>query len=167
MKNEISEDFNKTINTLAEVISSFPDDKYNIVPFEGSWTSGQTAEHILKGNSGIPEVLEGTTKKSERAHNEKIGSIKDLMLDFNTKLKSPEFIDPPKIDFNKKEHLKKLENIKQATNEVINTKDLSELAVDFEIPGFGGFTRYEWIYFMIYHTQRHTHQLRNILKELK
>ncbi|MBE7179216.1 MAG: DinB family protein, partial [Mucilaginibacter polytrichastri] len=53
-------------------------------------------------------------------------------------------------------------------NDVIATArdmDLSMLCLGFDFPGLGFLTRYEWLYFNIYHTQRHIRQLRNILGE--
>ncbi len=54
------------------------------------------------------------------------------------------------------------EDTKAKITEAIKTLDLSATCTVFELPGFGEFTRSEWIWFAIYHTQRHTHQLKNI-----
>ena len=50
--------------------------------------------------------------------------------------------------------------------EAIKTLNLSETCTAFELPGFGEFTRAEWIYFAMYHTQRHTHQLKKIYERM-
>jgi hypothetical protein len=42
--------------------------------------------------------------------------------------------------------------------------DLSKTCQGFQLPGSAAFTRAEWIWFAIYHTQRHTRQLKNILE---
>lgn len=39
--------------------------------------------------------------------------------------------------------------------------------MDFEIPGIGNLTIYELLNFGVFHTQRHTYQLKNIYTALK
>ena len=46
--------------------------------------------------------------------------------------------------------------------EAARTLDLSLTCIDFEIPTFGLFTRLEFVWFYIVHTQRHTFQLQKI-----
>ncbi|MGO3653762.1 MAG: hypothetical protein ACTJFN_05275, partial [Sphingobacterium sp.] len=41
--------------------------------------------------------------------------------------------------------------------------DLSLTCIDFSIPEYGEFTRFEWIWFNIYHTQRHMLQLESMI----
>lgn len=51
--------------------------------------------------------------------------------------------------------------------DVIIGKDLSKTCTDFAIPGYGNFTRMEWIGFNTVHTQRHVHPLKSIISNLK
>ena len=84
----------ETINKLLQTISSFPEEKFNTVPFYGSWTAAQVSDHILKSASGIQKMLSTNTKPTTRQPHEKIEAIKSMFLDFNTKMKSHEFVLP-------------------------------------------------------------------------
>ena len=46
--------------------------------------------------------------------------------------------------------------------EGIRLLDLSATCLDFEMPGIGALTRLEWLWFYVWHTQRHLRQVKNI-----
>jgi hypothetical protein len=167
MTKELNKEFNDTFDELSKTISSFTDENFNTIPFEGSWTGAQTVEHIVKSASGIREVLNGPVEKTDRKADEKVDMLKKTFLDFNTKFTSPEFIEPSKDKHSKKEFLDSISNLKESANKLMEEKDLNNLYTLFSLPGSGEFTGIEWFHFVMYHTQRHTHQLKNILKELK
>ena len=162
MTKDILIEMNDTTNKLVQTISTFPRERFNTIPFEGSWTAAQVSDHILKSVSGVLELLYAPTKPTERQPNEKTEAIKAMFLDFKTKMKSPEFVLPGESPIEKEKLLTAWENTKAKITEAIKTLNLSETCTAFELPGFGEFTRAEWIYFAMYHTQRHTHQLENI-----
>lgn len=162
MKKTISNELTQTINKLLQTISAFPPEKFNTIPFEGSWTAAQVCTHILKSVSGVLENLYSKTKPTTRQPDEKREAIKKMFLDFTTKMKSPSFVLPGNEAIEKEKMMQAFEELKTKFDEAINSFDLSESCPGFELPGFGGFTRLEWIWFAIYHTQRHTWQLSNI-----
>lgn len=162
MSNEILREMTSTTDKLLQAIESFPEEKFNTVPFAGSWTAGQVSEHILKSVSGIPELLYGDTKPTTRNPEEKVDAIKTMFLDFTTKMKSPDFVLPGNDPIEKEKMLASWQELKTKMMGAINNLDLSATSTVFELPGFGEFTRSEWIWFAIYHTQRHTHQLKKI-----
>jgi hypothetical protein len=53
-----------------------------------------------------------------------------------------------------------------ASVRAVQTLDLTSTCLGFELPGFGKFTRLEWGNFILYHTQRHMHQMKNILRKI-
>ena len=149
---------------LLEVISSVPQEQFNTVSFEGSWTAGQVAEHILRAVG--PDVLYGATKPTERQPDEKVEQTADLFLNFDIKMQSPDFILPSDKPKNKHVVLTMAEKTYNKLIEAADTLDLSATCLAFEIPGFGAFTRMEFLWFYVFHTQRHIHQLKNIAKVL-
>lgn len=167
MTKELNKEFNDTFDELSKTISSFTDENFNTIPFEGSWTGAQTVEHVMKSASGISEVLTGPFKKTHRNPDEKVETLKKTFLDFNTKFISPEFIEPSNDRHSKKEFLDSISKVKESANKLMEEKDLNDTYTLFSLPGSGELTGIEWIHFVMYHTQRHTHQLKNILKELK
>ncbi|MGZ3928233.1 MAG: hypothetical protein ACXVJG_14855, partial [Mucilaginibacter sp.] len=66
MKNDLPNEIEKTKKELLNALGQFDQGNINIVPFEGSWTGGQVAEHVLKSVSGILENIKGTTVPTER-----------------------------------------------------------------------------------------------------
>ncbi len=159
---QLSADINQTFEELTEIVSSFHSDQINVIPFEGSWTSGQVAEHILLSVSGFEQVINGPVAETSRAPDELKDKIKAVFLDFNTKMKSPEFIIPKDKKYEKQEFLNSFKKYKSKIHHAIATLDLTKTCLALELPVFGFLTRLECIYFILYHSQRHFHQLKNI-----
>jgi len=166
MTKEILRDSENTNAELLQLFSSFKQEQINVVPFEGSWTAAQLAEHLLKSDLLILKTLNGPVKQTDRQPDEKVKIIKELFLDFNTKMKSPDFNTPSNTVHVQEKLLNSLSEKKEEITEVIKTKNLSETCVSFALPELGEFTKSEWIYFDIYHSQRHIHQLKNIFQKL-
>lgn len=166
MKQEILKDLENTTDELLKTLDGVKSEDVDRVPFEGSWTAGQLAEHLLKSDETMLKILNGETKKSERKHDEKVEGIKKIFLNFSSKMKAPDFNTPLESVHKKDNIVSTFEENKKGFSDVIKSKELSEICTGFSLPGLGEMTRYEWIYFNIYHKQRHTHQLKNIVQKL-
>ncbi|WP_257669909.1 DinB family protein [Parapedobacter tibetensis] len=160
---EIITSFHSATQELLRLLSSLDDQKLNEQPFEGSWTAAQVGEHLLKSYS-VAETLNGTTKPTERAPDEKLGALREMFLNFGIKMKSPDFILPRNGFIAKKALLDGLQQRLEQLHQVINRKAMVETCLDFELPGSGALTRLEWIGFVAVHTQRHNHQLKKIIE---
>lgn len=163
IKTEISHTFDELIRTF----SAFTPEQVNSVPFAGSWTPGQVAEHILKSSKGLPKMLLAETEPGTRPADEKIPAIRNLFLDMSLKMKSPEFNQPSAGPHDKQVLLDSFLTVKNRLEEASSMLDLSAVCKQFEMPGFGFLTRLEWLAFVSAHTQRHTHQLKNIFQILR
>ncbi|RYY46878.1 MAG: DinB family protein [Chitinophagaceae bacterium] len=154
--NELQE----TITILNNILESIDSSKIDATPFEGSWSAGQVLEHVDLAIS--PGLLEGTTQPVSRPADQKVATVRNAFLDFNTKFKSPAFIEPRQHVHDKSALQasinEKFDDLIEAAKEL----DLSRECLDFEVPGMGLFTRMEWISFYMIHTQRHNHQLQKI-----
>lgn len=155
-----------TLSALENLFSNFSAKQVNEVPFAGSWTAGQLANHLIIANGGFVEVINGPTTETSKPADIMVESIKNDFLNFNIKFDSPEFIYPENRDYNQEELLIKLKQIRNHVAEVITKLDLTKTCTAFELPVYGFLTRLEAIYFIIYHTQRHTQQLKNIYSRL-
>ena len=155
-----------TLSALENLFSNFSAKQVNEVPFAGSWTAGQLANHLIMANGGFVEVINGPTTETSKPADIMVESIKNDFLNFNIKFDSPEFIYPENRDHNQEELLIKLKQIRNNVAEVITKLDLTKTCTAFELPVYGFLTRLEAIYFIIYHTQRHTQQLKNIYSRL-
>lgn len=160
MRQELLRDVTSTGDTLQQLLRSFSEEQLNTVPFEGSWTAAQVASHICK--AGDCGVLYGTTVPSGRQPDEKIPAVKSIFLNFDAKMISPEFIRPDEGHLPKESVLKDTAATWEKLTTAANTVNLTEECTSFEVPGFGPFTRLEWIQFINIHTQRHIHQLQRI-----
>lgn len=159
LQKEISDTFQELINTL----SAFKEEQFNLAPQEGSWTPGQIAEHLIKSVSAIPDEH---TQATQRAYDERVAPIRDLFLNFTIKMSSPDFVRPGKGPHDKTEMVKTFAGIRHYLEEATRTTDLEATCTDFELPTFGTLTRYEWIKFFVFHTQRHIRQLKQVLGAL-
>ncbi|MFB6456185.1 DinB family protein [Chitinophaga sp. Hz27] len=148
------------VNTeLQQVLSSFTTEQLNTIPFQGSWTAAQVAEHIQKSVSA--DILYGNVEK-RAPEADKLEGLRKVFLDYTIKMQSPDFIVPSDKFHTKEELLTDLNDRWLKIRKATETLELDYTCVDFEIPGIGFLTRYELIGFFVVHTTRHIHQLKNI-----
>jgi hypothetical protein len=153
-----------TAAELRKALNVFTPAELQLVPFEGSWSAAQVAEHVLKSASGVPVVLSGNSRPAERDPEEMVSQIRSIFLDMNTKMKSPEFILPSGNPPSKVELLQKLDKVFAKIEGTASKISLPDLFTDFPFPQMGYLTGYEWLCFISCHTQRHSIQIRNIYK---
>jgi hypothetical protein len=158
--NNLVNELESTKATLITAISSIEEDKFNTIPFKDSWTAAQVSEHLLKAiGTG---VLYGDTKPTNREPGEKIQQTADLFLNMDIKMTAPDFILPSGDAHTKAQIISDIETVFEKLIQAVKKLDLSATCASFEIPGFGEFTRLEFVYFFMFHTQRHINQLKNI-----
>ena len=166
MNAEISDQFDATMQELLQLLSSLSEEQLNTIPSEHSWTAGQVGDHLYKCYDVI-EILRGNVEPTERPPDQKLDEVRAMFLDFTTKYDAPPETIPTHDPIEKSALLTSLQERVAQQREVILHDDLSPTCLDFEIPGYGPFTRLEWIGFNTIHTQRHIHQLKAILSTLK
>ncbi len=163
MNTEVLNRFDAATNKLTEQLSSLNEEQLNIVPFEGSWTAGQLGNHLYKSYN-VMDVLKGNVEETHRDPAAKLAEIEKAFKDFTIKMKSPEMVLPTTKHIKKDRLLASLKERIELQKEAIKTMDLSKTCLDAEIPGGGQFTRHEWLGFNTIHTERHNHQLKNIIE---
>lgn len=162
---EVLTETENKLTELVQVLSSFDQEELNTIPFEGSWTAAQVGGHLLK-SYGVVETLNGAVKTTDRPPDEKVEGIRSVFLNFDIKMDSPEFIIPSGDRIDRETLINSLEDKREELSRIIKTKDLSETCLDFEIPEAGEFTRLEWVYLVIFHTQRHIRQIKNTARKV-
>ncbi len=155
-------DLDSNTTDLLQTIAAFTNEQFNALPFEGSWTAGQVAEHLFKSESGLSIVLKGNSEPTERPADENVETIRSIFLDFSTKLNSPDFILPTDGQKEKETFLTGFQKNRTAIKELAANTDLSRSFIDVPFPGMGVFTGLEWLFFITCHSIRHTRQLKNI-----
>jgi hypothetical protein len=160
-------DVTDTAAAFETALTVFDDDSIDIVPFEGSWTAGQAAEHAVMSLQGVAKTLVGNTAGTLRDPAQYVIPLKTQFLDFTIKMKSPEFILPFPPPHQKLKLLAEAAAAFQILESVTRQTDLDATCLDFEFPDSGPLTRLEWINFVLSHTKRHIYQLNNIAEKLK
>lgn len=152
-----------TIAEMLSIISSVEEKDINTIPFENSWTAGQLVDHVTRSINGMAEALEMPGKIADRKPAEKANELKAVFLNFDRKMKSPPFILPTK-DVYEKDSL--TDKFKSATNKFLETAKTVEPSELLNLQPLGELTKLEVLYFILFHTQRHTHQLKNIAEKI-
>ena len=146
---------------LQELLLPLQEIQMNRIPFKDSWTAAQLATHVTKSNNGIAQAMDLEGRVPDRKPAERMEELKKIFLDFNHQMQSPAFIVPRAGDYEKEKVMTAL----KASNEQLKEKrSLVNLSEVIEFSAFGQITRLELFYFVLFHTQRHIHQLKKILQ---
>lgn len=162
MEIQLSALIQTTGGTMLRLLDSFDGQTIKMVPYEGSWTAAQVGDHLLKSYNLILRAIYGKVEKTSRDPESNVDQIKNIFLDFNVKFKSPEMIRPSDQPAEREQLLSELISSIGKLKEASDVMDLSMTALDADMPGLGKLTGTEWLYFFVYHTQRHIHQLEKI-----
>lgn len=152
---EIQTVFDAVIATLDTVAESIVDE----VPFEGSWTIGQVAEHIIICSRGIPD---SKSQPAERAFDKEVAALRGIFSNRSQKSEAAPAVCPKETSHSVPELVAQLRRNKAKLLQIANGKNLTVLCLDMEFPFMGYLTRYEWLTFVFVHTQRHLHQITDI-----
>ena len=144
---------------LMELLYSFDPEAINEAPRKGAWTAAQVADHITRSNTSIAKALALAGTTINRDPGERIDELRAIFLDFSIRFKSPDFILPTQEVYKKNMVIRVLEDSIKIVDEMARQGDLSEMITH---PAFGDITKFEILHFVLYHTQRHIHQLENI-----
>ena len=164
MTKDIREQVEETTNELLKLVLSFREEEMNVIPFKDSWTVAQVAEHVTKSNISMIQSLSTQGKTSFRNADEGAQKLKEIFLNFTSKLQSPKFILPTRNTYSKEIVVADLKNSIEQINGLSKRVNLSE-SVNHRV--FGEITKFEILHFVVYHTQRHIHQLKNIFQQVK
>lgn len=167
MKEELIIELEETSKDLFETLSLFTKEEFNQIPFEGSWTAGQVAEHLFKSESNIPNVLKGSSKETERDPFQNVAVIRQVFLDYTIKLQSPEFILPSDEIKDPDQTTKSFRSTRQELKSLVQTLDLNKTFTSFAFPQMGYLTGWELTCFAVCHSRRHIRQMKIIAGKLK
>jgi len=167
MKALINIEIEKTTNELIQLIVSTNDYQFNEIPVAGSWSVAQVGVHLLKSYGLVEKLSDGPVKKTERLPGVEIEKVKNIFLNFDAKYQSAEALLPTNERIEKGKLLSDLQKRISQMKEVIQTKDLTETCIGLPFKGIGELTRMEWLHVILFHTQRHIHQIKTILKSLE
>lgn len=148
---------------LVQLLQSVGERNFNQSPGTGKWSIAQVADHIRLSNNSVAKALALKGKPVDRNPGERVGELKKMFLDFQTKYQSPDFIVPSKNIYDPELLLKELQASMQLIRERMYEDDLDEL---INHPAFGDISKFEILHFVLYHTQRHVRQIKEIAAAL-
>ena len=162
--NEILSATSDAITELTDLMQAVDDNKVNTIPYDGSWTAPQLLRHVTKSINGMTKAIHMDAKPAERDPGERIEQLKTIFLDFSKKLTQPEFIKPEEQVYEKQASIEELKTAFHQFKESAGHTNLDELVEGLPL---GPITKLEIIHFVLYHTQRHLHQMKRICAALK
>lgn len=162
----LQQELDQAFANWTKAVQQFDSAQYNMVPFEGSWTPGQIVQHLTLANGGFAEMLYGPTADANRSADQHVAVLKEMFLNFDSKMQAPDFVRPEIRDYEKAPHLAKTEQIKETLDKAMVDLDLNQACISFELPVFGHLTRLEAATFVLVHTLRHTNQLNKAYERL-
>jgi hypothetical protein len=166
-KEQIARDINRSAEHLIETITNFPEDKFNLKPAPGAWSAGEVAEHLIIIGKGESRILSKPARSiAERNPTEKIEEMKPMAYDFTNKVVAAERVLPTGNPINKADAIQQIRDNTKAILDVLAMEDMT-LMTDIPNRLFGELTRIEWIYFAIYHCERHIKQMERIKEALQ
>lgn len=166
MPKEIISQLETALSDTLHLLTAFNEKEMNTVPFEGSWTAAQVFRHLFKSEDGMDQLLYAPSEPIERQPDKNAGWLKEMFLNFETKMQSPDFILPEDKNYNKEELSGPLKETADKMLEAAKKVNLNEVAPLPEGHPFKGNTKLEMVHFITYHTMRHNHQLRKIREKV-
>lgn len=162
-KEEILTAIGEAVSDMGGLMESLDESQVNTVPYEGSWTAGQLFSHVTKSINGLAGALLKESAIAERDAGEKIAGLKATFLNFSNKFNAPDFIVPGDGPFQKQSSIDDLNSSFGLLKENAGKANLNELLTGLPM---GELTKLELLHFVLYHTQRHLHQMKRITDAL-
>lgn len=151
--------FESATSRLQQLLSSFNEQQINTIPFTGSWTAAQLGEHLRLSDASVLRALNGPATPSDRPPDAKAAELDTFFNDLSNKLDAPEITAPGAGPFEQKYLLSSLDDSRARLRKATGELDLSAVSCH---PILKEFTRLELVHFVVYHTERHLHQLQRI-----
>jgi uncharacterized damage-inducible protein DinB len=149
---------------LLNTLSQFTPETFNQQRSEGEWSPSQIAEHLLKVDVTTNKALKSETVATNRPPDQKIALIRGAMED-NTKRVSPERVHPSGEHWKPDAIMEQLKKQRKIMREAIASSDMTEACTSFKHPALGTLTKLEWVWFNIYHAERHIRQMVRFLEK--
>jgi len=163
-RNKILSATSDAVSAISNLMAAVDEENVNTVPYDGSWTAPQLLRHVSKSIKGMAKAMQMDAKPAKRNPGERIEELKNVFLDFSKKLTQPDFIVPEEQIYEKQSAIDELNKSFNEFKESAFSANLNELVEGLPL---GPITKLEIIHFVLYHTQRHLHQMKKICEALK
>ncbi len=158
MATEIKTEFHNINRQFIQFFTLFDDSQVNKTIEENSWSAAQVAEHVIKSDTGMLKAL-AMPGNPTRKPDERVQELKEIFLNFNTKLQSPESIIPEQKEYRKEDLVQRFQTVTTELEQLAERINTNEIVT---IPALKEMSKLELLHFLTYHTTRHLHQLKKI-----
>lgn len=163
----IKTDSKHNLDFFKESLQNVSSVLYSKQPGEGQWSIQQILEHLTVTEKGVLMMGNGPTTDTDRDPSVTIHQVRDALGDRTSKRVAPAQVSPPGEDKTMEEFIAILESTRQSFIDQANSKGWNQILTLFPHPIAGTMTRLEWLYFHIYHTERHLQQIKEIIQNPK
>jgi uncharacterized damage-inducible protein DinB len=159
MEFDAQKDFLEDTKSIVDFVRSLDNQKLNTKPTAKEWSVLECLEHLIVIEKLAKKVFDLESVEPRRPYFSKIEMMKNGLLNFNEKYEASEIFLPTGLysDSNKA-----LEDFENQRKEISKKGDLKLLYIGIEHPIFGKLTKLEWVYFCIFHAQRHFEQMKRV-----
>lgn len=131
----------------------------NSKPAGFGWSPAQVVEHVTRSNRAMSGALDMQGALADRDPGQRREELRSMFMNFDNKFTSPAFIEPEEKIYDKSALQA---NFRQSVQQVLEKAGIAGYATMINLPGFGQITKLELLYFVVYHTKRHIHQLQRL-----
>jgi hypothetical protein len=154
----------RAISAMQDLMFPMDNEEVNTVPYKNSWTAAMLFRHVSKSLNAMAGAMRMNLNTADRDPDVRIPELKKVFLNFSVKMESPGFIMPENGPYEKHSISEELKNSFIRFREATIHANLSELVEDLPL---GPITKLEIIHFVLYHSQRHLHQMKKISRALE
>jgi hypothetical protein len=160
----IASEIRRSLDELIDIFSLIEEADINLAPFDGSWTAAQVLQHLIKSAEGFDKLMNGPAKLTKRAPDQNVETIRRTFSDYSKKMQAMSFLQPANVIYDKDRLMSEIRSVYQRLVHILETQDLQATCTSFSFPVLGELTRLEIGWFVVYHTDKHIYQLKNIAK---
>jgi len=162
-------DLDNNTALFLDILDTVPADRLQMKNEQTAWSIMECAEHMLIAEQQVAQTLQGPAEPvKDRAPNSKVTRISQTFVDFDKRLLA--LSDPPTLKGGYKDittFSKAFRHNRECIKALLASQPADWLCKRTEHATFGFMTRMEWVYYLIYHTERHLQQIHRIEASLE
>lgn len=163
---KLSDDLAASQRHFIMTLRGVPAEVLNVKPAPEKWSPGEIAEHVALVEERSLAVASGPGKPAEGYDVDKrIALLRGIFTDQDKKYIAPAQVEPTAGPKDREALVARIQATRSGLIEAVKTLDLTETATAFAHPAFGEITRVEWIYAVVFHTERHRLQIEAITRK--
>lgn len=167
--NKLCTDLDNNTRLFLDILDTVTPEKLHLRNEQTEWCIMECAEHVLIYEQQVVKALEGAAEPvKDRAPNSKVSDISHSFFEFEKRLRVTGNADTLQGGYgNMADFSKTFRQNREDIKAVLHKEPVDWLCKDMEHPIFGFMTRIEWVYYLIYHTERHLQQINRIEASLE